>query len=85
MEQKIKQKLQEKIKNKAISIGLNSTVRDAKKGELDSVVYASNLSEDMLNTISKLGVPIYSYEGDSEALSIACSKSFNISILGLKK
>lgn len=85
MEQKIKQKLQEKIKNKAFTVGLNSTIRTAKKGELEFIVYASNVSEEMLNEISKFDVPAYNYESDSEALSIACSKSFNISVLGIKK
>lgn len=85
MEQKVKQKIQEKIKNKAVTVGKNSTLRAAKNKELESIVYASNVGGDMLEELSKLGVTLYQYEGDSEALSIACSKSFNISVLGLKK
>ncbi len=85
MEAKIKEKLKERIKSKAISIGINSTIRAAKKDELDFIVYASNISEDMLRSISELKIKTVEYEGDSEVLSIACSKSFNISVLGIKK
>ncbi len=85
MEAKIKEKLKEKIKSKAISIGINSTIRAAKKDELDFIVYSSNTSEDMLKAISDLKIKTFEYEGDSEALSIACGKSFNISVLGIKK
>jgi ribosomal protein L30E len=85
MEQKIKQKMQEKIKNKAVFTGTNSVVRAAKKGELEFIVYSSNFTGDKLGEISKLGVPIYEYDGDSESLSIACSKSFNVSVIGIKK
>jgi ribosomal protein L30E len=85
MEQKIKERLKEKIKNNAVSVGKNSTVRAAEKKELEFIVYASNASPNLIKDVSNLGVEIYKYEGDSEALSIACSKSFNISVIGAKK
>ena len=85
MDQKIKKKMQEKLKSSKAFIGLNSTVRAAGTGELDFIVYASNVSEEMLVEISKLGVEKYEYDGDSEALSIACGKSFNVTVLGLQK
>lgn len=85
MEQQIKQTMKERIKNKAISVGMNATLRAAKKDELEFIVYASNLSEEMLKELSDLRIDLYKYDGDSEALSIACSKSFNISVLGVKK
>ncbi len=77
--------MQEKIKSDSVLLGMNSTLRAAKKEELDMIVYASNLSEDMSNELSKLKVPTYKYDGDSEALAIACGKSFNVSVLGIKK
>ncbi len=85
MDQKIKKTMQEKIKSNKVFIGLNSTVRAAGTGKLDFVVYASNISEDMLDEISKLGTERFEYDGDSEALSIACGKSFNVTVLGMQK
>ena len=81
----MEQKIKEKIKNNAVFVGKNSVIRAAKKKELEFIVYASNASSDMVKEISNLGVEVYKYEGDSEALSIACSKSFNISVIGAKK
>ncbi len=85
MEENIKKKMQEKIKNKAVYIGLNSTVRAAKNGELEFIVYAVNSEEKIKDKLSGCGVQLYEYNGDNEALSIACGKSFNISVLGVKK
>ncbi len=85
MEEEIRKKIQEKIKNKAVFIGLNSTLRGIENGEVELVVYASNVSESIKNELSESKVKLYAYDGDNEALSIACGKSFNISVLGLKK
>lgn len=85
MEEKIRKKMQEKIKNKAVYIGLNSVVRATKNGEIEFVIYASNVSDSIKNKLSEAGVQLYEYDGDNEALSIACGKSFNISVLGIKK
>ncbi len=85
MEKKLKQMIQEKIKGNKVYIGLNSTLRASKSGQVSAIVFASNASEDLINTLNTLDIPKYEYEGDSEALSIALGKSFNIVVLGLKK
>jgi ribosomal protein L30E len=85
MEEKIKKKLVEKIKSKHVLIGYNSTVRASKNGELEFVVYASNINPGIRSKLENIDVPKYEYDGDSEALSIACGKSFNIAVLGVKK
>ncbi len=85
MEKNTLKKVQEKIKSKDVFIGLNSTLRAFKDGNLSMIVYASNISEDMLKTIDGLDIEKFDYPGDSEALSIACGKSFNITVLGIKK
>lgn len=52
MEEKIRKKMQEKIKNKAVYIGLNSVVRATKNGEIEFVIYASNVSDSIKNKLS---------------------------------
>lgn len=85
MEKEIAKKMQEKIKSNKVFIGLNSTLRAYANNELSFVVYAENASEEMLTQINSLNVEKYKYEGDSDALSIACGKSFGVTILGIKK
>ncbi|MCL4406744.1 ribosomal L7Ae/L30e/S12e/Gadd45 family protein [Candidatus Parvarchaeota archaeon] len=85
MEKEIEQKMRKKIANKEVYIGMNSTVRAYNKKDLDFIVYAKNISRDMLSALDKLEAKKYVYDGDSEALSIACAKSFNICVLGVKK
>lgn len=85
MEAKVKTKMLEKIKSKEVCVGMNSTLRACKKGDILFIVYADNISDEMLGMLNKLELEKYPYEGDSEALAIACSKSFNISVLGVKK
>ncbi len=85
MEEKIRKKMQEKIKSKAVCIGLNSAIRAAKSGEVEFIIYAANVSGSIKNKLSESGVELFEYDGDNEALSIACGKSFNISVLGIKK
>ncbi|MCL4391674.1 MAG: ribosomal L7Ae/L30e/S12e/Gadd45 family protein [Candidatus Parvarchaeota archaeon] len=85
MEKEIVKRIQEKIKSNKVFIGLNSTLRAYANNELSFVVYAENASEEMLTQINSLNVEKYKYEGDSDALSIACGKSFGVTILGIKK
>ncbi len=85
MEKNTLKKIQEKIKSKEVFIGLNSTMRAFRDGKLSMVVYASNVSEDMLKVVNSMDIEKVDYPGDSEALSIACGKSFNITVLGIKK
>ncbi len=85
MEKETLKKVQEKIKSNKVFIGLNSTLRAYKNGELAFVVYAKNASEDIINKLDSLDVEKHIYEGDSDALSIACGKSYGITVLGIKK
>ncbi len=78
-------KVQEKIKSNKVFIGLNSTLRANKNGELAFAVYAKNASEDIVNKLDSFGVERYIYDGDSDALSIACGKSYGVTVLGIKK
>ncbi|MCL4399259.1 hypothetical protein M1293_02000 [Candidatus Parvarchaeota archaeon] len=85
MEEKIAKKMAEKINNKEVFIGMNSTVRAYKNGQLDFIVYSKNISENMLSRLEKLGAPLHKYDGDSESMSIACGKKFNVAVIGIKK
>ncbi len=85
MEKEIMKKVQEKIKSNKVFIGLNSTLRAYKNGELDFIVYATNASEDIINKLDSLDIEKYIYSGDSDALSIACGKSYVVTVLGIKK
>jgi ribosomal protein L30E len=85
MEKEIAKKVQEKIKSNKVFIGLNSTLRAYKNGEVSFVVYASNASEEILKELDGLETEKYKYDGDSDALSIACGKSFGVTVLGIKK
>lgn len=85
MEKEIAKKMQEKIKSDAVFVGLNSTLRAYKDGKLSFIVYASNASTDILDRLNGLDVEKHGYEGDSDALSIACGKSFSVTVLGIKK
>lgn len=85
MEKEIEKTMRKKIASKEVSIGMNSTVRAFKNKQLDFIVYAKNISEEMISVLNKLDINKYVYDGDSESLSIACAKSFNICVLGVKK
>ncbi len=85
MEKEVIKEIQEKIKSNKVFIGLNSTLRAYKDNKLSFVVYASNASEDILNKLNSLEVEKHQYYGDSDALSIACGKSFRVTVLGIEK
>ncbi|EEZ92742.1 MAG: ribosomal protein L7Ae/L30e/S12e/Gadd45 [Candidatus Parvarchaeum acidiphilum ARMAN-4] len=85
MEKEIAKKIQEKIKSNKVFIGLNSTLRAYKEGDISFIVYASNASDVILEKLNSLDTEKYKYDGDSDALSIACGKSFGITVLGIKK
>jgi ribosomal protein L30E len=85
MEKEIAKKIQEKIKSNKVFIGLNSTLRAYKDGDVSFIVYASNASDEILEKLNSLDTEKYKYDGDSDALSIACGKSFGITVLGIKK
>ncbi len=85
MEKEIAKKIQEKIKSNKVFIGLNSTLRAYKNGEVSFIVYASNASDKILEKLNEVEAEKYKYDGDSDALSIACGKSFGITVLGIKK
>ena len=85
MEKEIAKKIQEKIKSNKVFIGLNSTLRAYKDGDVSFIVYASNASDEILEKFNSLDTEKYKYDGDSDALSIACGKSFGITVLGIKK
>lgn len=85
MEEKAKERLTEKIKKNEVVIGLNETVKAAKAGKIDTVVYANNLTDEITRKLSALPVDKVEYEKDSEALSILCGKSFKVAVVGFKK
>ena len=85
MEKDIAKKMQEKIKSNKVFVGLNSTLRAYKNGELAFIVYASNASEEIINKLDSVDTEKYVYTGDSDALSIACGKSYGVTVLGIKK
>ncbi len=85
MEEKLKEKLTEKIKKNEVVIGFKRTVKAAKEGKIDTIVYANNLTDEIANKIKALPVDKVEYEKDSEALSILCGKSFKVAVIGFKK
>jgi ribosomal protein L30E len=85
MEKEIAKKVQEKIKSNKVFIGLNSTLRAYKNGKVSFIVYASNASDKILKKLNGLETEKYKYDGDSDVLSIACGKSFSVTVLGIEK
>ncbi|MEM3190978.1 MAG: ribosomal L7Ae/L30e/S12e/Gadd45 family protein [Candidatus Parvarchaeota archaeon] len=81
----MKENLREKIKKNEIVIGLRETIKAAKAGKIDTIVYASNLTDEIINKFKALPVDKVEYEKDNEALSIFCGKSFKVAVLGFKK
>ena len=77
------------MKEKKIVIGSKNVINGIRNTSLDSVFYAENCSENLLNQLnhySKISnIEIKKFEGDSEHLGELCAKPFNILIVGIKK
>ncbi len=84
-EQEIKQLIQTKLRKNEVIIGKKESIKAAKEGLLDLIVYAKNTDEKTVNELKLLGIRLEEYIGDSEALSILCGKPFNILVLGIKR
>lgn len=84
-EQELKQLIQTKLKNNEVIIGKKESIKAAKEGLVNLIVYAQNIDEKALSELKSLGVSLEQFSGDSEALSILCGKPFNILVLGIKR
>ncbi|MDP8012788.1 MAG: ribosomal L7Ae/L30e/S12e/Gadd45 family protein, partial [Nanoarchaeota archaeon] len=81
----LRKTIQEKIKQNKVIIGKKETIKAAKEGTIEFIVYADNADEKTVKALDSLEVKKYKYEGDSEALSILCGKPFNVLVLGVEK
>lgn len=85
MEEKMKENLKEKIKKNEVIVGLRETIKAAKTGKIDTIVYANNITDGIMDEFKALPVEKIAYEQDNEALSILCGKSFKVAVLGFKR
>lgn len=77
------------VEAKKILIGTESTLKALKRGELATVVVASNCPEsakaDIEHNAKVGGTPVKQFEGTSADLGALCVKPFKIAAVGLLK
>ncbi len=85
----VENEIKEATKEKRLLIGSNSVLRSLKRGELQTVICASNLpaarKKELDSHASASGIDVREFGGDSAKLGEACGKPFNILLIGVKK
>ncbi|MEM2878209.1 MAG: 50S ribosomal protein L30e [Candidatus Hadarchaeales archaeon] len=79
--------LKELVASGKVSVGARMTLKSLKRGEVSLVLVSSNCSEDVVEDIRShakmAGVPVETFNGDSQQLGLACGKPFAVSVVAL--
>lgn len=77
------------VKTGKVSLGMNSTIENAKTGKAKLIILATNCPENISDNIQYYcrlsNVPLVIYEGSSIDLAAKCSKPFVVSALSIKE
>jgi large subunit ribosomal protein L30e len=65
--------------------GINETLKLIKKKQIEGVFIASNCPEEIEAKLNELKVEVKESEKTNLELGVLCKKSFNISVVGVKK
>lgn len=79
--------LKELISGGRVAVGAKTVLKSLKRGEAKLVIVASNCREDVLMDIQHhakiAGVKVETFDGDSNALGLACGKPFAVNALAV--
>lgn len=85
---KLEKQITDAIEQGNIIIGADRTLKELKKGNLSTVVLASNapaeLKAEIMHTASITNTKVIEFEGDSKELGALCRKPFFIAVVGIK-
>lgn len=76
--------LRKAIKTGTVILGKNQTLECIKEGKAQLVVVATNAPEDVREALTaQESVDVYTFEGSSVQLGVACGKPFMVSALAI--
>jgi len=85
----LEKEIKKAIETKKVLMGAQSTLKALKRGELASVVVASNCPEatkaDLEHNAKVGSIATKQFEGNSADLGALCAKPFKIAVVGLLK
>ncbi len=85
----VSKEVQNAIKEGKLVIGIDSVVKNLKRGELKSVIYSKNCRQDLLENLTyyqkNFKIDMKKFNGNSKLLGEICGKPFNIMVLGIRK
>jgi ribosomal protein L30E len=65
--------------------GINETLKLIKKKQIEGVFIASNCPEEIEAKLNELKVEVKESEKTNLELGVLCKKSFNVSVVGVRK
>lgn len=85
----VESEIKSAIKEKKLVLGSSRALKNAKKGDLKMLIYASNCTGDVLRDVTyysnNSSFESKRFRGNSRQLGEICGKPFNVMLLGIRK